>query len=65
MNNKTIELAQEIGEQQTGSYYLQLFLYRAPEKNNEAIAKKNLKQFAGVLLEQRLPYLAIGVCECL
>jgi hypothetical protein len=32
MNNKTIELAQEIGEQQTGSYYPQLFLYRAPEK---------------------------------
>jgi hypothetical protein len=42
MNNKTIELAPEIGGE-TGSY-LQPFLYRALEKNNEAIAK-NLKQF--------------------
>jgi hypothetical protein len=46
MNNKTTtEYATKIGEQQTGSYYLQLFLYRALEKNNGAIAK-NLKQFA-------------------
>jgi hypothetical protein len=45
MNNKTTtEYATKIGEPQTGSY-LQLFLYRAPEKNNGAIAK-NLKQFA-------------------
>jgi hypothetical protein len=42
MNNKTIELAPEIGGE-TGSY-LQPFLYRALEKNNEAIVK-NLKQF--------------------
>jgi hypothetical protein len=44
MNNKTTtECATKIGEQQSGSY-LQLFLYRAPKKNNGAIAK-NLKQF--------------------
>jgi hypothetical protein len=44
MNNKTTtECATKIGEQQTGSY-LQLFLYRAPEKNNGALAK-NPKQF--------------------
>lgn len=45
MSNKTTaQSATKIGEQQTGSYYFQLFLYRAPKKNNEAIAK-NLKQF--------------------
>lgn len=44
MNNKTTtECATKIGEQQTGTY-LQLFLYRAPKKNNKSIAK-NLKQF--------------------
>jgi hypothetical protein len=39
----TIGPATKIGEQQTGSY-MQVFLYRAAEKNNGAIAK-NLKQF--------------------
>ncbi len=43
MSNKTTtQSVTKIGEQQTGSY-MQLILYRAPIKNNEAIAK-NLKQ---------------------
>jgi hypothetical protein len=42
MNNKTMESPAKRGVE-IGSY-LQLSLYRAPEKNNEAIAR-NLKQF--------------------
>ena len=45
MNNKTrTECATKRGERRTGTY-LQLTRYRAPKKNNGAIAK-NLKQFA-------------------
>jgi hypothetical protein len=64
MNNKTTtESATKIGEQQTGSY-LQLFLYRAPEKNNEAIAK-NLKQFVSWFKERgaRVEYYQLGKSE--
>ena len=53
MNNKTTTgRATKIGEQQTGTY-LQLFLYRAPKKNNGVIAKKNLKRFIPWFNERR------------
>jgi hypothetical protein len=46
VNNKTTtQSATKIGEQQKTRTSLQLFLYRAPKKNNEIIAKKNLKRF--------------------
>jgi hypothetical protein len=64
MNNKTTtESATKIGEQQTGSY-LQLFLYRAAEKNNCAIAK-NLKQFIPWFKEHgaRVKYYKLGKSE--
>jgi uncharacterized protein YbaA (DUF1428 family) len=64
MNNKTTtQSVTEIGEQQTGSY-LQLFLYRAPEKNNEAIAK-NLRQFMPWFKEHgaRVKYYQLGKRE--
>jgi hypothetical protein len=52
MNNKiTTECATKIGEQLTGSY-VQLLPYRAPKKNNGAIAK-NLKQFVPWFKERR------------
>jgi hypothetical protein len=40
MNNKTrttTESATKIGEQQTGSYYLQLSFSRTPKKNHDAL----------------------------
>ena len=43
MENK-IESATEIGEEEETGNYLQLFLYRAPRKNHDAIAR-NLTQF--------------------
>ena len=64
MNNKTTtEHATKIGEQQTGTY-LQLFLYRAPKKNNGAIAK-NLKQFVPWFKEHgaRVEYYQLGRSE--
>ena len=64
MNNKrTTEHATKIGEQQTGTY-LQLFLYRAPKKNNGAIAK-NLKQFVPWFKEHgaRVEYYQLGKSE--
>ena len=64
MNNKTTtESATKIREQQTGRY-LQLFLYRAPEKNNGAIAK-NLKQFVPQFKEHgaRVEYYQLGRSE--
>jgi uncharacterized protein YbaA (DUF1428 family) len=64
MDNKTTtEHATKIGEQQTGTY-LQLFLYRAPKKNNGAIAK-NLKQFMPWFKEHgaRVEYYQLGKSE--
>ena len=64
MNNKTTtQSVTKIGEQQTGSY-LQLFLYRAPKKNNEAIAK-NLRQFVPWFKEHgaRVEYYQLGKRE--
>jgi uncharacterized protein YbaA (DUF1428 family) len=64
MDNKTTtEHATKIGEQQTGTY-LQLFLYRAPKKNNGAIAK-NLKQFVPWFKEHgaRVEYYQLGKSE--
>jgi uncharacterized protein YbaA (DUF1428 family) len=64
MDNKTTtERATKIGEQQTGTY-LQLFLYRAPKKNNGAIAK-NLKQFVPWFKEHgaRVEYYQLGKSE--
>lgn len=64
MDNKTTtEHAMKIGEQQTGTY-LQLFLYRAPKKNNGAIAK-NLKQFMPWFKEHgaRVKYYQLGKSE--
>ncbi len=53
MNNKTTtERSTKIGEQQTGTY-LQLFLYRAQNRNNGAIAKKNMKRFIPWFNERR------------
>jgi hypothetical protein len=63
MNNKTTtESATKIGEQQSGSY-LQLFLYRASEKNETAA--KNLKQFAPWFkeCEARVEYYQLGKSE--
>jgi uncharacterized protein YbaA (DUF1428 family) len=64
MDNKTTtEHATKIGEQQTGTY-LQLFLYRAPKKNNGAIAK-NLKQFVPWFKEHgaRVEFYQLGKSE--
>jgi uncharacterized protein YbaA (DUF1428 family) len=64
MNNKTTtESATKIGEQHTGSY-LQLSVYRAPEKNNEAMAK-NLKEFVPWFKERgaRVEYYQLGKSE--
>ncbi len=66
MNNKTTttESATKIGEQHNGSY-LQLFLYRAAEKNNGAIAKKNPKQFMPSFKERgaRVKYYQLAKSE--
>jgi uncharacterized protein YbaA (DUF1428 family) len=64
MDNKTTtEHATKIGEQQTGTY-LQLFLYRAPKKNNGAIAK-NLKEFVPWFKEHgaRVEFYQLGKSE--
>ena len=64
MDNKTTtEHATKIGEQQTGTY-LQLFLYRAPKKNNGAIAK-NLSQFVPSFKEcgARIDYYQLAKSE--
>jgi uncharacterized protein YbaA (DUF1428 family) len=62
-NKRTTEHATKRGEQQTG-IYLQLFLYRAPKKNNGAIAK-NLKQFTPWFKEHgaRVEYYQLGKSE--
>ncbi len=53
MNNRTkTERATKIREQQTGTYQ-QLFLYRAPNRNSGAIAKKNMKRFISWFNERR------------
>ncbi len=61
MENK-IESATEI-EEETGNY-LQLFLYRAPKKNHDAIAK-NLKQFVPWFKKHgaRVEYYQLGRSE--
>ena len=64
MNKKTTtQSVTKIGEQQTGSY-MQRFLYRAPKKNNEAIAM-NLKQFVPWFKEDgaRVEYYQLGKRE--
>jgi hypothetical protein len=64
MNNKTtIESATVEIEERTGSY-LQLSFSRAPEKNNEAIAK-NLREFIPWFKERgaRVEYYQLGKSE--
>jgi uncharacterized protein YbaA (DUF1428 family) len=62
MENK-IETATEIEEEETGNY-LQLFLYRAPRKNHDAIAK-NLMQFVPWFKKNgvRVEYYQLGKSE--
>ncbi len=65
MNNKTTtQSVTKIGEQQQTGSYMQLFLYRAPKKNNEAIAK-NLRQFIPWFKEYgaRVEYYQLGKSE--
>jgi uncharacterized protein YbaA (DUF1428 family) len=63
MENK-IESATEIGEQEETGNYLQLFLYRAPRKNHDAIAK-NLTQFVPWFKKNgvRVEYYQLGKSE--
>jgi hypothetical protein len=65
MNNKTTtQSVTKIGEQQQTGSYMQLFLYRAPKKNNEDIAK-NLRQFIPSFKEYgaRVEYYQLGKSE--
>ncbi len=63
MENK-IESATEIGEQEETGNYLQLFIYRAPKKNHDAIAK-NLMQFVPWFKKNgvRVEYYQLGKSE--
>ena len=63
MENK-IESDTEIGEQEETGDYLHLFIYRAPKKNNDAIAK-NLMQFVPWFKKNgvRVEYYQLGKSE--